>query len=137
MTGAEDAPSPYRVVLSGRAYHEYYLARLYVRAVSGETAMEEWVAGFRKSLASLEHMPYRSVAPESERFGRETRQLVYKAKGASYSHRIVYQIRENGDLLVMVLHLRHSSQDAISRYDAEVIETQAGFDAEVAADETG
>lgn len=136
MITPEEAALLYRVVLSGRAYHEYHLARLYVRAVSGETAMEEWVEGFRKSLASLEYMPYRAVAPESERFGRETRQIVYKAKGASYSYRIVYQIHENGDLWVMVLHLRHSSQDAISRYDADVIERQAGFDA-TATDKTG
>ncbi len=121
-------PMLYRVRLTERAYYDYHQARLYVRAVSGDVAMGEWERGFSETLKTLEYMPYRSIVPESDLFKRETRQLTYRAKGASYSHRIVYQIDESGDLRVAVIHVRHASQDSISRFDADVLERQAALD---------
>ncbi len=123
-----DAPTQYHVRLTERAYYDYHLARLYVRAVSGEAALDEWISGFEEAVESLKYMPYRSLVPEAGLFKRETRQLTYRAKGASYSHRILYQIDEDGGLRVLVIHVRHGSQDSVSRFDADVLERQAGFD---------
>lgn len=78
--------------------------------------------GFWDTVESLESMPYRSIVPESSRFSRETRQITYSRKGSSYSHRIIYQILEEDRLLVMVVHVRHASQDSISRHEASILQ---------------
>ncbi|MBC7808130.1 MAG: type II toxin-antitoxin system RelE/ParE family toxin [Akkermansiaceae bacterium] len=124
----DDDVALYDVVLSERAYYDFHLARIYVRATSGETAMGEWEKGFWDALETLKSMPYRAIVPESARFKRETRQITYIRKGASYSHRIIYQIQERNRLLVTVVHVRHASRDSISGQEADILQRQSEFD---------
>lgn len=70
-----------------------------------------WVAAIEVAVCSLDQLPQRcSVAPESESFGYEVRQLLHG------QYRILFTIRENN---VHVLHVRHGARAALDDTSTE------------------
>jgi len=70
-----------------------------------------WIDAIEESIQSLSSMPERcGVAPESEAFDREIRQLIFK------SHRVLFVV--DGDS-VHVLHVRHGARLPLTPDDPE------------------
>ena len=69
-------------------------------------AAQQWKLGLLDAVARLESMPTAcSIAPESDYFGREIRQLLYGKR--QHKYRVLFEIR---DAKVIVLRVRHSSR---------------------------
>ncbi len=66
---------------------------------------EEWFEEITEAILSLEEMPFRcALAPESEEFEEEIRQLIVG------SYRVLFTVEEDR---VHVLHVRHGKQDIL------------------------
>lgn len=98
----------YRIILQPEAYEGMESAYEYIAEESPEHA-REWATGLMDALNSLKRFPRRcQIAPESEFFPQEIRQLLYgRGRGV---YRVLFTI--TGDA-VSILHIRHSAQDAL------------------------
>ncbi len=78
-------------------------------------------------------MPYRAIARENARFPFEVRQVLYRRKGSSYAHRVLYTIKENSPqgAAVFVIHLRHGSRDDMGATEARIIVQQSDLRSEI------
>ena len=124
----DDEPIRYAVQLSTRAEVDFAQARLYVLAKAGEKAADDWEEGIDEVIASLRVNPYRSPVPEVLLFPTaKISQTTYRRRGSSFSHRLLWVILEKGRDIrsVLVLYIRHSSQDDITRIEADDIAEQA------------
>jgi plasmid stabilization system protein ParE len=80
-------------------------------AEQSETAALRWHERLIDALRSLEHHPERcELAPESDWFGAEIRQLLYGKRRGMY--RILFEIRGQN---VCILRVRHSAQALLER----------------------
>lgn len=69
-------------------------------------AAERWKESLLAAITSLETFPKsRSLAPESDYFGREIRQLLHGKR--QHKYRILFEIR---DTRVIVLRVRHGAR---------------------------
>lgn len=95
----------YTVVITDTAWSEVEEAYEWL-AARAPAAAQKWKMGLLGLVARLETLPrVCSVAPESDYFGREIRQLLYGKRWNKY--RVLFEIR---DAKVIVLRVRHSSQ---------------------------
>ena len=69
-------------------------------------AAARWKDSLLIAIDTLEAFPMRcSIAPESEYFGREVRQLLYGKR--QHKYRVLFEIR---DKMVVVLRVRHGAR---------------------------
>jgi plasmid stabilization system protein ParE len=103
----------YRVRLSDKAYRDIdqILAWFFdQRAIS---AGRRWERGFRAKVRTLARDPHRCpLAPEAEALGLSVRELHFGRPPGVY--RIFFEIKGRE---VVILHVRHSARDLISRED--------------------
>jgi plasmid stabilization system protein ParE len=98
----------YQVVFTNRAAQDLEAAYLWIAARAPETAAH-WYNRFLDALDSLSSNPQRCpVAPESQRFPTEIRQLLF---GGGRTYRALFTI--HGETVV-VLHIRHASRQEAS-----------------------
>jgi len=70
------------------------------------TAAARWKENLLAAIDTLESFPAGcSIAPESEYFGREVRQLLYGKR--QHKYRVIFEIREK---VVVVLRVRHGAR---------------------------
>ena len=105
----------YRVSLTAQARDDIADVFAYiVRAGAAESA-GKWVDRIEAEIFSLDEMPRRCpVAPESEKFGIEIRQLIFGKRTGTY--RIIFRVDE-GSQDVHILTIRHTSRDEIKLED--------------------
>jgi len=95
----------YRLVIQPTAAADIEQAYQRIVSQAPETA-KRWLDGLIDAVESLTTLPERcSIAPESNHFEREIRQLLYGRKGRTY--RALFTIVEDK---VHVLHFRHWAQ---------------------------
>lgn len=101
----------FRVELSAQAQSDIASIHDWLQSQSAGDAGERWFVALRTAIASLKQLPSRcAVAPESQDFSIEVRQLLYGRRPNVY--RILFAIE--GDV-VQVLHLRHGRRRPITR----------------------
>lgn len=94
----------YAVFVQAEAEHELKAAQRWIARQSPRAA-KLWHDEVRRRIDSLKQFPARCpLAPESESFSEEIRHLVCDKV------RVIFTIREGA---VLVLHVRHTSQDAV------------------------
>lgn len=99
----------YRVIIQPEAQQAIEKAYLWLSRYSQRNA-RSWIEGLYRAILSLERMPSRcSLAPETNFFEREIRQLVY-GKGRT-TYRVLFTIVDD---TVQVLFVRHASQKPLS-----------------------
>lgn len=102
----------YRIEILASAIQDVRNCYEFIAEYSPEKA-EKWIDGLRTAFASLTTMPQRCpIAPEGNFMVFEVRCLVY----LKY-YRILYSIDDD---LVLIYHIRHTSQDLISPEDFSV-----------------
>jgi plasmid stabilization system protein ParE len=103
----------YRIEISSVAEAEADGAFISLSQLASPAKASQWHGGLIESIESLSVMPSRcSLARENKYFSQEIRQLLYGQGRAAY--RILFTILEaNGLSTVRILHIRHSSQQAI------------------------
>ncbi|MGO8673957.1 MAG: type II toxin-antitoxin system RelE/ParE family toxin [Capsulimonadaceae bacterium] len=102
----------YRIILQPEAYDGMESAYAYIERESPASA-HKWAVGLMDAINSLDMFPARCpLAPESELFRHEIRQLLY-GKGRN-AYRILFTIQ--GDA-VSILHIRHGAQDVLRSDD--------------------
>ena len=103
----------YRVEISSVAESEADAAFLRLSQLTSPVQASQWYGGLFKAIGSLSAMPKRCpLARENEHFSSEIRQLFY-GRGRNL-HRILFTILEREEAsTVRILHIRHSSQQAI------------------------
>jgi plasmid stabilization system protein ParE len=95
----------YTVVISDTASAEVEEAYEWL-AERAPAAAQKWKLGLLEAVTRLESLPTAcSIAPESDYFGREIRQLLYGKR--QHKYRVLFEIRETK---VIVLRVRHSSR---------------------------
>jgi len=95
----------YQVEITDLAWFEVQEAYEWL-AERAPPAAERWKSGLLAAVQRLEDSPRRcSVAPESEYFGREVRQLLHGKRNNKY--RIFFEIC---DKTVVVLRVRHGAR---------------------------
>ncbi|HXT37571.1 MAG TPA: type II toxin-antitoxin system RelE/ParE family toxin [Chloroflexota bacterium] len=98
----------YRIILQPEAYECMESAYQYIEQDSLDSA-HQWAAGLMAAIDSLKTFPARCpLAPESEFFPQEIRQLLY-GKGR-HVYRILFTIRAGA---VSILHIRHGARKTI------------------------
>jgi plasmid stabilization system protein ParE len=95
----------YTVVITDTAWAEVEEAYEWL-AARAPSAAQKWKLGLLDAVAHLESMPQAcSLAPETDYFGRDVRQLLYGKR--QHKYRVLSEIR---DAKVIALRVRHSSQ---------------------------
>jgi plasmid stabilization system protein ParE len=95
----------YIVVISDTASDEIEEAYEWL-SVRAPAAAQKWKLALLDAVARLETLPsVCSIAPESDYFGREIRQLLYGKRQQKY--RVLFEIKNDK---VVVLRVRHSSR---------------------------
>jgi plasmid stabilization system protein ParE len=109
----------YRIEISSVAEAEVDQAFLRLSQFTSPVRASQWHSGLLEAIESLLAMPTRCpLARENEYFSLEIRQLLYGRGRTAY--RILFTILEIDDLsIVRILHIRHSSQQAIGEEPAE------------------
>lgn len=98
----------HQIILQPEAYDGMEAAYTYIEEQSPDRA-HQWANGLIEAINSLETFPGRCpIAPESEHFSQEIRQLLYGRGSGIY--RVLFTIV--GDA-VSVLHIRHGAQDTL------------------------
>lgn len=107
----------YRVEITPEAEAELTEAYIWIRGYSSVSATT-WLRGIREAFDSLSQYPIRcQLAPESEYFRQEIRQLLYGRRGGTY--RVLFAINED---VVSILHIRHGARDFLQPDSEEVSE---------------
>ena len=98
----------YRVELTGRAARD--LEYLFVTINTAESLPAAlWYNGLEGAIFSLEKLPLRcSLAPESKKFGRTLRHLLYGKRPRVY--RVIFEVVESGKT-VLIRTIRHWAMD--------------------------
>jgi plasmid stabilization system protein ParE len=109
----------YRIEISSVAEAESDGAFISLSQLTSPAKASQWHGGLIESIESLSVMPSRcSLAREDKYFSQEIRQLLYGRGRTSY--RILFTILEDNSVpTVRVLHVRHSSQQAIGEAPEE------------------
>jgi plasmid stabilization system protein ParE len=95
----------YTVVITDKAWAEVEEAHDWLVDRSPQAA-HKWKLGLLEAVARLETMPRAcSLAPESDYFGREIRQLLYGNR--QHKYRVLFEIRKQ---IIVVLRVRHGAQ---------------------------
>ncbi|MCY3732341.1 MAG: type II toxin-antitoxin system RelE/ParE family toxin [Rhodospirillaceae bacterium] len=95
----------YRVVITPYAADNIQKAHDWLISAN-PTYAATWLVGIRDKISSLETLPEsHAVAPESESFDREIRQLLF---GRGTPWRVFFTVEGS---TVHVLHVRHGSRD--------------------------
>ena len=101
----------YRIELTAQAEQEIESSYRYI-AERAPQAAKRWNQGIRAAIRSLARQPRRfGLAPESEHFPFEVRQLLY---GRKRNYRIIYTIKDD---FVAILAVRHAAQDRLDPND--------------------
>ena len=118
----------YRIEISSIAEAEADGAFLNLSQLASPAKASQWYGGLLESIESLSVMPTRcSLARENKYFTQEIRQLLY-GRGRN-SYRILFTILEIGELhTVRILHIRHSSQQAIGEEPEKTDEANDSID---------
>jgi plasmid stabilization system protein ParE len=105
-----------RVVISAPATRDIEAAYDWWRTNRSEEQAHRWYCAIYTAIQSFRQMPERySFATESDLLSQGIRQLLF-GMGRSVTHRIVFAIDDN---TVIVLRVRHSSQDSLPSRDIE------------------
>ena len=100
----------FRVKLTANARQESREILKWLREQYAGEAGLRWFAGLKSAIASLREFPARcALAPESEVFPVEVRQLIYGRKPHQY--RILFNVEAD---VVWVLHIRHGRRDRLT-----------------------
>ncbi len=95
----------YRVVISPKAVADIIAAYDWLQEENPLYA-DQWRDGLQEAVMNLKTFPFaRAIAPESNAFDSEIRQLLY---GRGTPWRVFYCVEEDQ---VSVLHIRHGRQD--------------------------
>jgi len=106
----------HRVIISGPAKRDIQADYDWWAENRSAEQADRWYVGIRDAIASLRNMPERcSPATETELLAQGIRQLLF-GLGRRATHRIVFTIDGN---TVVVLRVRHTSQDALSVDDSK------------------
>ena len=98
----------YRVIIQPPAHADIEEAYQWIRQDS-PTYADRWHDSLTEAVNSLEAFPERcGLAPESEFFDEEIRQLLYGV------YRVLFVVRER---TVYVLHVRHGAQEPLEPED--------------------
>ena len=101
------------VVLTRHAEQQLYEATAWYQQEAPQFA-DAWFNGFVAAIAALEEFPLRcGLAPESESFPFELRQLLY-GLGRRYTHRALFVVHPHR---VVVHAIRHLSQRELTADD--------------------
>jgi toxin ParE1/3/4 len=109
----------YRVDLTPQAISDIESAFEYI-SQEAPTRARGWLIGLMDSVYSLEDMPERfPVAPESQDFGKELRQVFYGRRTGVY--RIIFRVygESPGDGVVRVICVRHGARDRLKPEDLD------------------
>ncbi len=91
----------FRVIITPNAADDITQGLAWIRAHNPRAA-DDWLAGMRKTILGLAHMPQaHAIAPESDAFDVEIRRALY---GRGTRWRIYFIIQNE---IVQVLHVRH------------------------------
>jgi plasmid stabilization system protein ParE len=103
----------YQIEISSVAESEADSAFISLAQLTSPVKASQWHSGLLAAIESLSVMPSRcSLARENTYFSQEIRQLLYKQGRTSY--RVLFTIlAAEGSSTVRILHIRHSSQQAI------------------------
>ena len=103
----------YRIEISSVAEADADGVFISLSQLTSPAKASQWHGGLIESIESLSVMPSRcAFARENKYFSQEIRQLLYGRGRTSY--RILFTTLEaNGLSTVRILHIRHSSQQAI------------------------
>ena len=105
------------VILTGPAKRDIQAAYDWWKQNRSAEQADRWYAGIHAAIQSLRSMPERhSLSAESDLVAQGIRQLLV-GLGRRATHRIVFAIDGN---TVVVLRVRHTSQDALSRDDLQI-----------------
>jgi len=97
----------YRVEISRLAETEALEAFVWKGEQLGMQAATRWYNGLMQAIYSLQEFPHRCpLAPESDVFEEEIRQLLYGKRSDTY--RILFSIRN--DTTASIPHIRHGAQ---------------------------
>lgn len=100
----------YRIIITPTAIEDLAAQVEYIRSDSARAA-QRWYDDCIEAIDSLALLPRSGrIAPESEWFEREIRQIVV------HSHRVLYVIEEK---VVRVLHVRNAARKPFRRGDSE------------------
>ena len=103
------------VRLTERARRDLHQAAQWWAENRSAEQAERWYNGFAKAIRSLAKNHQRcQLADENDDFPMEVRQLHF-GLGRHATHRAVFTVRPD---MVLVLHIRHLAQDALSFDDA-------------------
>ncbi|MEO7720006.1 MAG: type II toxin-antitoxin system RelE/ParE family toxin [Capsulimonas sp.] len=98
----------YSIVLQPEAVQTMEIAYEFIKQDSPQHA-QRWLRGLEEAIRSLDAFPTRCpLAPESELFPQEIRQLLYGKNAGVY--RILFTVDNQ---VVNVLHIRHAAQQWI------------------------
>jgi len=104
----------HRVIITGPAKRDIQGAYDWWAENRSAEQAERWYIGIYDAIQSLRNMPERcSPATETDLLAQGIRQLLF-GLGRRATHRIVFTIDGN---TVVVLRVRHTSQDALSLND--------------------
>jgi plasmid stabilization system protein ParE len=111
----------YRIEMTAEAVAELHDAYLWIRNDSPNHAVR-WRLRILEAMQTLANMPERcEIAPESEHFHQEIRQLLFGKKSGVY--RILFTIDRD---VIYILHIRHSARRFFGEaYDVEEGENTA------------
>jgi plasmid stabilization system protein ParE len=105
-----------RVFITGPAQRDIKAAYDWWKENRSAEQADRWYAGIHATIKSLGSMPERcSLAPESDLLEQGIRQELF-GLGRRATHRIVFAIDSD---TVVVLRVRHTSQDALTVDDLE------------------
>jgi plasmid stabilization system protein ParE len=104
----------YRVILQPRAQVEVEEAFRWIAEESPARA-EKWFDGLQAAIETLSEFPTRcALAPESDAFSEDLRQLLYGKRSGVY--RILFVIRDD---TVRVLTVRHGARARLTAQDLQ------------------
>jgi len=99
----------FQVRLTQHAKDEIDTAYSWLRERNSDYA-DKWFRELMNAIATLQEKPKRcAIAPETDAFAEEIRQLMYGKPRNKY--RILFAVREDA---VFVLHVHHSSQSRLT-----------------------
>jgi plasmid stabilization system protein ParE len=105
----------HEVILTARAQDELKGSHDWWAQHRSRRQADQWYAGFVRAMLLLEENPDRCpLAPESDLFPDEVRQLFYGLSGKP-THRAIYTIRPD---TVVILRVRHLAQKPLSEPDS-------------------
>jgi len=101
----------HRVIITGPAKRDIQGAYDWWAENRSAAQAERWYVGIHAAIQSLRNMPERCLmAAETDLLAQGLRQLLF-GMGRRATHRIIFTIDGN---TVVVLRVRHTSQDALS-----------------------